>query len=92
MCGWENGSPVKSYNSDTFDMFSGMENDGACGEDDGVYVDMDGKTGSFIANYMDDATRDLKRAYQGAYTMCNLYPSWYFYYGDFKVITAAQSI
>lgn len=87
MCGWENGSPVKSYNSDTFDMFSGMETDGAC---DGI--DMDGKTGSVIANYMDDATLDLKRAYEGAYTMCKLYPSWYFYYGDFKVITAAQSI
>ena len=98
MCGWENGSPVKSYNSDTFDMFSGMENDGACdgghgGEDDGVYVDMDGKTGTFIANYMDmDATRDLKHTYETAYKMCKLYPSWYFYYGDFKVITAAQSI
>ena len=93
MCGWENGSPVKSYNSDTFDMFSETENDCACdggdgGEDDGVYVDMDGNTGSFIASYMDDATRDLKHTYETAYKMCKLYPSWYFYYGDFKVITA----
>jgi hypothetical protein len=93
MCGWENGSPVKSYNSDTFDMFSETENDCACdGGHGGVYVDMDGKTGSFIANYMDDATRDLKRAYERAYKLCKLYPSWYFYYGDFKVITSAQSI
>ena len=94
MCGWEHGSPVKSYNSDTFDMFSEKESDCACGEDDGVYIDMDGKTGSFIANYMDmdDATRDLKHTYDRAYKMCKLYPSWYFYYGDFKVMTAAQSL
>ena len=98
MCGWEHGSPVKSYNSDTFDMFSETEND--CARDGGgedaaaaaaaaAALDMDGKTGSFIANYMDmDTTRDLKHTYETAYKMCKLYPSWYFYYGDFKVITA----
>jgi hypothetical protein len=93
MCGWENGSPVKSYNSDTFDMFYETENDCACGGGGGVYVDMDGKTGSFIAKCMDDdATRDLKSTYERAYKLCKLYPSWHFYYGDFKVITSAQSI
>jgi len=96
MCGWENGSPVKSYNSDTFDMFSETENDCACdggGGGGGVYVDMDGKTGSFIAKYMDDdATQDLKSTYERAYKLCKLYPSWHFYYGDFKVITSAQSL
>ena len=98
MCGWENGSPVKSYNSDTFDMFSETETNNDCARDGGedaaaaaaaaAALDMDGKTGSFIAKYMDDATRDLKRTYDRAYKMCKLYPSWYFYYGDFKVITA----
>ena len=102
MCGWENGSPVKSYNSDTFDMFYETENDCACDGGHGggdaaaaatAALDMDGKTGTFIANYMDmDATRDLKSTYERAYKLCKLYPSWYFYYGDFKVITSAQSI
>jgi hypothetical protein len=82
ICGWENGTPVKSYNSDIFDMFPETEN----AHDNGG---MEAKTGSFISNYMDmDATRGLKHTYETAYKMCKLYPSWYFYYGDFKIITA----
>jgi hypothetical protein len=41
VCGWENGAPVKSYNTSLISIFP----KDVC--------DIDGKTGSFIVKYMD---------------------------------------
>jgi hypothetical protein len=74
ICGWENGPPVKSYNSDIITVFP---------KD---VFDIDGKTGAFIVKYMDK--HGLCNTYEEAYTLCKTYPSWFFYYGEMKTITS----
>jgi hypothetical protein len=74
VCGWENGQPVKSYNSEIITVFP---------KD---ICDIDGKTGSFIVKYMDK--HGLHETYGDAYKLCKTYPSWFFYYGEIKTITA----
>ncbi len=74
ICGWENGQPVKSYNSEIITVFP---------KD---ICDIDGKTGSFIVKYMDK--HGLHETYGDAYKLCKTYPSWFFYYGEMKTITA----
>lgn len=74
ICGWQNGTPVKSYNSDIITIFP----KDVC--------DIDGKSGSFITKYMDK--NGLSEIYKDAYKMCKIYQSWYFYYGEMKTITS----
>ncbi len=74
VCGWENGQPVKSYNSDIITVFP---------KD---ICDIDGKTGAFIVKYMDK--HGLCNTYEDAYKLCKTYPSWFFYYGEMKTITS----
>ena len=74
ICGWENGVPVKFYNSDIITIFP---------KD---ICNIDGKTGAFIAKYLD--TNGLKQEYQDAHKLCKTYPSSYFYYGEMKAITS----
>lgn len=74
VCGWENGQPVKSYNSEIITIFP---------KD---ICDIDGKTGSFIVKYMDK--HGLSDTYGDAYKLCKTYTSWFFYYGEIKTITA----
>ncbi len=74
ICGWENGEPVKYYNSEIITIFP---------KD---FCNIDGKTGSFIAKYMDN--NGLTPDYPVAYMLCQTYPSWYFYYGESKEITS----
>ena len=74
VCGWENGPPVKSYNTSLISIFP----KDVC--------DIDGKTGSFIVKYMDK--NELCETYKEAYKLCKTYPSWFFYYGDMKTITS----
>lgn len=74
VCGWENGQPVKSYNTSLMLIFP---------KD---MCDIDGKTGSFIVKYMDK--NELRDSHEEAYKLCKLYPSWFFYYGEIKTITA----
>jgi hypothetical protein len=74
VCGWENGQPVKSYNSEIITVFP---------KD---ICDIDGKTGSFIVKYMDK--HGLHETYGDAYKLCKTYPSWFFYYGEMKTITS----
>jgi hypothetical protein len=77
ICGWENGKPVKSYNSAIITVFP----KDVC--------DIDGKTGSFIAKYMDK--HSLSEMYEDTYKLCKTYPSWYFYYGEIKEITSVEN-
>jgi hypothetical protein len=74
VCGWENGAPVKSYNTGIMSIFS----KDVC--------DIDGKTASFIVKYMDK--NGLHEAHEEAYKLCKTYPSWFFYYGEMKTITS----
>jgi len=74
VCGWENGTPVKSYNSNIITVFP---KDGC---------DIDGKNGAFIVKYMDK--NGLRETYEEAYKLCKTYPSWFFYYGEIKTITS----
>jgi len=74
ICGWENGQPVKSYNSDIMTV---LPKD---------VCDIDGKTGAFISKYMDKV--GISQEYLDAYKLCKIYPSWYFYYGEMKIITS----
>ena len=74
ICGWENGQPVKSYNSDIITIFP----KDVC--------DIDGKTGGFIIKYMDNHVPS--EMCEDAYKLCKIYPSWYFYYGEMKIITS----
>jgi len=74
VCGWENGAPVKSYNTSLMSIFP----KDVC--------DIDGKTGSFILKYMDK--NELQDTYKDAYKLCKTYPSWFFYYGEMKTITS----
>jgi hypothetical protein len=50
---------------------------------------IDGKTGAFIAKYMDK--HSLSEMYEDAYKLCKTYPSWYFYYGEIKEITSVEN-
>ena len=63
--GWENGAPVKSYNTS---LISILTKD---------VFDIDGKAGSFIVKYMDK--NGLCETYEEAYKLCNTYPSWLLY-------------
>ena len=74
VCGWENGAPVKSYNTDLMSIFP----KDVC--------DIDGKNGAFIVKYMDK--NGLREAHEEAYKLCKTYPSWFFYYGEMKTITS----
>jgi hypothetical protein len=74
VCGWENGAPVKSYNTSLISIFP----KDVC--------DIDGKTGAFIVKYMDK--NSLRDTYEEAYKLFKIYPSWFFYYGEMKMITA----
>lgn len=68
----ENGEPVKFYNSEVFKIFP---------KD---LCNIDGKTGSFILEYMDK--HELSNEYPVAYMLCQTYQLWYFYYGESKEI------
>ncbi len=72
--GWENGIPVKSYNSELMSIFSKE------------VCNIDGKTGAFISKYMDK--NGLSKEYNIAYNLCNTYSTWVFYYGETKTITS----
>lgn len=74
ICGWENGVPVKSYNSA---IIAVLPKD---------VCDIDGKTGGYIIKYMDKV--GISQEYLDAYELCKIYPSWYFYYGEMKTITS----
>ena len=77
ICGWENGVPVKYYNSAIMTVFT----KDVC--------NIDGKTGAFISKYMDNV--GLSQEYSEAYKLCKTYPSWYFYYGEMKEITSVEN-
>ena len=77
ICGWENGLPVKSYNSAIITIFP----KDVC--------DIDGKTGGYIIKYMDKV--GISQEYLDAYKLCKTYPSWYFYYGEMKEITSVEN-
>jgi hypothetical protein len=74
ICGWENGIPVKSYNSDIISVFPKY------------LCDIDSKNGLFISKYLDK--NSISQEYMEAYKICKIYPSWYFYYGEMKTITS----
>jgi hypothetical protein len=74
ICGWENGEPVKYYNSEVLKIFPRD------------LCNIEGKTGSFILQYMDK--HELSYEYPVAYMLCQTYSSWYFYYGESKEITS----
>ena len=77
ICGWENGAPVKSFNSTMITVFP---------KD---ICDIDGKTGGYISKYMDKV--GISQEYPDAYKLCKTYPSWYFYYGEMKEITSFEN-
>ena len=77
ICGWENGVPVKSFNSAIIEVFP----KDVC--------DIDGKTGGYILKYMDKG--EISQEYSEAYKLCKTYPSWYFYYGEIKTITSVEN-
>jgi hypothetical protein len=77
ICGWENGNPVKYYNTQIITIFPKE-----------IY-NIDGKTGSFIIKFMDK--NGLTETYQDAYKIIKTYPSWYFYYGESKNITSFEN-
>lgn len=77
ICGWENGAPVKYYNSGIMTV---LPKD---------VCDIDGKTGAFISKYMDKV--GISQEYLDAYKLCKTYPSWYFYYGEMKEITSVEN-
>jgi len=60
VCGWENGTPVKSYNTSPMSIFP----KDVC--------DIDGKNGAFIVKYMDK--NGLHEAHEKAYKLCKTYP------------------
>jgi len=74
ICGWENGTPVKYFNSSIFNIFNKN------------IFDIDGKNGQFIAKFLE--SNSLTHLYNDAYKICKNYPSWYFYYGENKIITS----
>jgi hypothetical protein len=76
ICGWENGAPVKYYNSAIITVFP----KDVC--------DIDDKTGTYIIKYMDKI--GISHEYAEAYKICKIYPSWYFYYGEMKNITSIE--
>jgi hypothetical protein len=77
ICGWENGAPVKYYNTKIINIFpKNIKN-------------VDGKNGYFILKYMDK--NNLVQEYPDAYILCKTYPSWYFYYGESKIITSVEN-
>jgi hypothetical protein len=77
LCGWENGLPVKFYNSEIIEVFPKE------------VCNIDGKTGSFIAKYMDK--NNLSEKHEKLYKLCKTFSSWYFYYGEMKEITAYEN-
>jgi len=77
ICGWENGAPVKYYNSSIITVFP---------KD---ICDIDGKTGGYIIKYMDKI--GINQEYHEAYKLCKTYPTWYFYYGETKEITSVEN-
>ena len=77
LCGWENGQPVKFYNSEIIEVFSKE------------ICNIDGKTGSFITKYIDK--NNLSEEYEKLYKLCKTFSSWYFYYGEMKEITAYEN-
>jgi hypothetical protein len=77
ICGWENGAPVKYYNTELIKIFP---------KD---LLNIDGKIGSFISKYMDNY--EINQEYPLAYMLCKTYPSWYFYYGESKIITSVEN-
>ena len=77
ICGWENGTPVKYYNSEIITVFS-----------KDIY-NIDGKTGGYIIKYMDK--NGLSDTYKDSYKIMKRYPSWYFYYGENKNITSVEN-
>jgi hypothetical protein len=77
ICGWENGIPVKFYNTEIIKIFG-----------KGI-LNIDGKTGLFISNYMEK--NDIMGEYPETYMICKTYPTWYFYYGESKNITSFEN-
>jgi hypothetical protein len=77
ICGWENGIPVKYYNTEIIKIFNKE------------ILNIDGKTGSFIYKFMDN--NELSAEYPETYMLCKTYPSWYFYYGESKIITSVEN-
>jgi hypothetical protein len=76
-CGWEHGTPVKFYNSQIITVFSKEIHN------------IDGKTGFYIINFMEK--NGLIDTFIDAYNILKIYPSWYFYYGENKNITAFEN-
>ena len=77
ICGWENGAPVKYFNSAIITVFPKN------------LCDIDGKTGGYISKYLDNL--DIRHEYPDAYKICKIFPSWYFYYGEIKKITSVEN-
>jgi hypothetical protein len=77
LCGWEKGQPVKFYNSEIVEVFPKE------------ICNIDGKTGAFIAKYMDK--NNLAEKHEKLYKLCKTFSSWYFYYGEMKEITAYEN-
>ena len=77
ICGWENGTPVKYYNTKIINIFSRNK------------LNIEGKTGNFIYKYLEN--NRLVEEYSETYILCKTYPSWYFYYGESKIITSIEN-
>ena len=74
--GWENGIPVKSFNSSLLDNLPS--------------IDLQDKTGNYIYNYL--KKNNLENDYEKLFIESNIYNNWYFYYGELISITSTEGL
>lgn len=74
--GWENGIPVKSFNSSLLDNLPP--------------IDLQDKTGNYIYNYL--KKNNLENDYKKLFIESKIYNNWYFYYGELISITSTEGL